>query len=53
MKAMRILYCLIEVFSMLATAFIGTCFYVGGFMIALIFAAIRYIYRSLKGGATA
>ena len=48
---MRYLFWLIELFSMLATAFIGTCFYVGGFIIALLYVAIRYVYRSIRGGA--
>lgn len=50
---LRLLFCIIELFSMLMTAFIGTCFYVGGFLFSLLYVFIRYVYRSVKGGARA
>lgn len=48
---MHYLFWLIELFSMLMTAFIGTCCYIGGFVIAVIYVCIRWIYRNMKGGA--
>jgi len=47
--AMHYLFWIVELFSMLMTAFIGACFYVGGFILALIFIFLRWIYRSVKG----
>lgn len=48
---MHYLFWLVELFSMLMTAFIGACFYVGGFILALIYVFLRWIYRSIKKGA--
>lgn len=48
---MKYLFCIIELFSMLMTAFIGTVFYAGGFLLALFYVAIRWLYRTAKGAA--
>lgn len=48
---MNYLFWIVELFSMLMTAFIGTIFYVGGFILALIYVFLRWIYRSVKKGA--
>ena len=45
---MAYLFCLIEIISMLMTAFIGTCFYVAGFFIALLFVTIRWLFRTIR-----
>ena len=46
---MHYLFWLVELFSMLMTAFIGSIFYVAGFIIALLYVAIRWLYRCVKG----
>jgi len=48
---MHYLFWLVELFSMLMTAFIGTVFYAGGFFLALLYVAIRWLYRTVKGAA--
>ena len=48
---MKYLFCLIELISMLMTAFIGTVFYMAGFIIALIYVAARWICRTVKEAA--
>ena len=45
---MKYLFCLIELISMLMTAFIGTCFYVAGFFIALLYVAVRWLFRTVR-----
>jgi len=48
---LRCLFIAVELFSMCMTAFLGTMFYLAGFAIAIVYKLIRYIYRTLKGGA--
>lgn len=48
---LRLLFCIVELFSMCMTAFLGTLFYLAGFIIAITYKLIRYVYRTLKGGA--
>ena len=48
---LRFLFCIVELFSMFMTAFLGTLFYLAGFIIAITYKLIRYVYRTLKGGA--
>ena len=45
---MKYLFWIIELISMLMTAFIGTLFYAAGFVIAVIYVAARWIYRTVK-----
>ena len=45
---MKYLFCLIELVSMLMTAFIGTLFYAAGFLLALLYVAVRWIFRTAK-----
>lgn len=45
---MRYLFWLVELFSMLMTAFIGTVFYVAGFVAALVYVAVRWLYHFAK-----
>lgn len=47
---LRYLFCFVEIFSMIMTAFLGSVFYLGGFFIAVIYRLIRSIYRAVKGG---
>ena len=48
---LRLLFIAVELFSMCMTAFMGTLFYLAGFIIAITYKIIRYVYRTLKGGA--
>lgn len=48
---MNYLFWIVELFSMLMTAFIGTIFYVAGFVIALVYVAVRWLYHFAKEAA--
>ena len=45
---MTYLFCFIELISMLMTAFIGTLFYAAGFIIAILYVAARWLFRTAK-----
>ena len=45
---MAYLFCFIELISMLMTAFIGTLFYAGGFLAALLYVAVRWLFHFVK-----
>lgn len=48
---LRLLFWIVELFSMLMTAFIGSVLYVAGFVIALVYVAIRWLYHFAKEAA--